>query len=120
MKIFKIFQRFSPNVQRASIDEAYIDVTDAVNKKILESPPMPPYDDHGPDVYWDSSSIIVGKPTIPDHQDQDQKSLEQENKETYRTKGWGDLQLQIGAQISQQIRDAIFTELGYTCSTGEF
>jgi DNA polymerase eta len=35
-KIMSIFKRYFPNFQRASVDEAYIDATEEVNRRIME------------------------------------------------------------------------------------
>ena len=36
-KILNIFQRFTDTVERASIDEAYLDLTEVINQKIKQS-----------------------------------------------------------------------------------
>lgn len=35
-RVAQVLQTFTPLLQRASVDEAYLDITEAVNKKLLE------------------------------------------------------------------------------------
>ncbi|KAJ3299161.1 DNA-directed DNA polymerase eta rad30 [Borealophlyctis nickersoniae] len=100
----QIFQRFCPKFQRASIDEAFLDMTQMVNQRLAmyctDDKEDPLSEEEGPLVRWgEESGILVG--------DQVEES-----------RGWRDLQLRIGADISKEIRATVFKELGYTCSTG--
>ncbi|KAJ3182699.1 DNA-directed DNA polymerase eta rad30 [Geranomyces variabilis] len=103
MKIMAIFERSCPKYQRASIDEAYLDLTDEVNMRIktrlASSSSTDMDDDAEPDVNWDGAGILVG----------DQVS---------HSTGWRDLQLRVAAEISQEIRATVYKELQYTCSAG--
>ncbi|KAI8906096.1 hypothetical protein DFJ77DRAFT_412911, partial [Powellomyces hirtus] len=103
MKIMSIFERTCPKYQRASIDEAFLDVTDEVNARIarrtrtlVESANG---EDEEPHVSWDGAGVLAG---------------EQVDQST----GWRDLQLRVAADISQEIRNTVFEELQYTCSAG--
>ncbi|KAJ3040191.1 DNA-directed DNA polymerase eta rad30 [Rhizophlyctis rosea] len=102
-KIMKIFQSYCQKFQRASIDEAYLDVTEEVNRRIsrmnLTDEAESGDESDEPLVTWSGAGHMVGE-------------------EVTESRGWGDLELRIGAEISQEIRDTVFRELGYTCSTG--
>ncbi|KAJ3037334.1 DNA-directed DNA polymerase eta rad30 [Rhizophlyctis rosea] len=102
-KIMKIFQRYCQKFQRASIDEAYLDVTEEVNNRIARLNLVETADSGAdadePLVNWEGAGYIVGE-------------------EVTESFGWHDLALRIGAAISQEIRDAVFKELRYTCSCG--
>ncbi|TPX49243.1 DNA-directed DNA polymerase [Synchytrium endobioticum] len=101
-KIFHIFKRFATQyaatLERASIDEAFLDVSDEVNRRILHRR-CSTVDQRGPLVKWDRAGYLYGN--------QDPES-----------RGWGDFQLAIAADISSEIRAAIATELTYSCSAG--
>ncbi|KAJ3163144.1 DNA-directed DNA polymerase eta rad30 [Geranomyces michiganensis] len=100
MKIMGIFERTCPKYQRASIDEAYLDLTDEVNARIKARLAAATEDDDAePDVNWEGAGILVG------------------DQITHST-GWRDLQLRVAADISQEIRATVFKELQYTCSAG--
>ncbi|KNC96743.1 uncharacterized protein SPPG_07951 [Spizellomyces punctatus DAOM BR117] len=97
--VMAIFKRFCPKFQRASIDEAYLDVTDMVNTRIASLAHIPQDNQGEPIVQWDGAGILVGE-------------------ELSESRGWRDLQLRLAADISQEIRDTVYKELNYTCSTG--
>ncbi|TPX69749.1 DNA-directed DNA polymerase [Spizellomyces sp. 'palustris'] len=98
-KVMAIFKRFCPKFQRASIDEAYLDVTDMVNTRIASLAHVPQDDKGEPIVQWDGAGILVGE-------------------ELLESSGWRDVQLRLAAEISQEIRDTVHKELSYTCSAG--
>jgi len=132
-KIFGIIERFVPpsqgTVERASIDEAYAELTEIINKRIaarfasfdvedeaaaeravanweaLEN------EEEGPEVTWNRNTYVVGLP----EPDADAGSQDEEPR---RTRGWHDLQLHEAATLVSEIRETIRTELGYTCSAG--
>ncbi|ORX92385.1 DNA/RNA polymerase [Basidiobolus meristosporus CBS 931.73] len=97
-QIFEIFRRYSKTVQKASVDEAYIDVTEEVNKLLIERYSGYLNDVYPPKIDWESLGVVLGE-------------LDEEVE-------WNDMQLAIGAEISKTIRARVFEELGYTCSTG--
>ncbi|KAI8826944.1 uncharacterized protein EV422DRAFT_502663 [Fimicolochytrium jonesii] len=105
-KIMSIFERFCPTYQRASIDEAYLDITDLVNIRIKAQ--MHNWSDaegvngdveegDGPVVSWLGAGVLVGE-------------------QVAESRGW--LWLRIAADVSQEIRKTVYDELQYTCSTG--
>ncbi|KAI9336772.1 hypothetical protein BDR26DRAFT_804258 [Obelidium mucronatum] len=111
-KIMELLSRFSPKFQRASVDEAYLDMTDIVNAKINEmhSEGRISMDETSnmPIVDWTSCpGTIVG---LTDGAEPPAQPL--------TTLGWGDLQLRIGSDLCTDIRAAVANELHYTCSAG--
>ncbi|KAJ3318972.1 DNA-directed DNA polymerase eta rad30 [Boothiomyces sp. JEL0866] len=94
MKIMKIIESHFPEFQKASVDEAYIDVTEKVALMMQKYDP-----DIEPTVEWNGRGNMIGE-------------------EVNQTTGWEDLQLALAADISAQIRGEIYEKLGYTSSTG--
>ncbi|CAG8461275.1 11556_t:CDS:10, partial [Ambispora gerdemannii] len=118
-RIFEIFQRFCPNtVQRASVDEAFIDVTDHVNTKLTErffSPTSSSISNEEDGIVYTSSSSTtqdIVASSADDVQNQEGMSL------PLLSSSWDDWQLAIAAELSLEIRETVFKELGYTCSSG--
>ncbi|KAJ3294104.1 DNA-directed DNA polymerase eta rad30 [Rhizoclosmatium sp. JEL0117] len=109
-KIMDILSRFSPKFQRASVDEAYLDMTDLVNERIIEMGRNGSieFKDGLPVVKWeDSGAIVVGVTGSSDTEEP-----------TTTTLGWEDLQLRVASDMCTEIRTAVDTELHYTCSAG--
>jgi DNA polymerase eta len=115
--VIQVLSEFSSCVERASIDEAYIDLSSAVEEKlnaISES--------------QDMFSTLESKDYV--------KSLKMEHFGTnfvmgYEdTKGWldmiegsemcpmDDVKLTIGAQIVGEMREAVYQKTGFRCSAG--
>ncbi|KAL2623530.1 hypothetical protein R1flu_003735 [Riccia fluitans] len=97
--VFKIFHRFSDVCEKASIDEAYLDVTARVEKMMNQ------------ECNWDQElqrllcdqgkgpeMIVIEGPLVPFN--------------SY------DRRMLAGAVIAEKIRSAVRNELGYTCSVG--
>lgn len=93
-KIMSIIERFCPLCERASIDEAYIDITDLVDNKIKNN--------HKKNI--EITNNIDQLATI------DGSSLSQFN--SY------DSRLRVAASIVYEIRTTVYNELGYTVSGG--
>ncbi|KAJ3057876.1 hypothetical protein HK102_010821, partial [Quaeritorhiza haematococci] len=79
--------------------EAYMDITEEVNKRILSMDWTDADIEVGPLVNWEGAGILVGE-------------------QISQSRGWKDLQLLHAAHLSTSIRTTIHTELSYTCSTG--
>ncbi|KAJ3268903.1 DNA-directed DNA polymerase eta rad30 [Terramyces sp. JEL0728] len=94
MKIMKIIESHFPDFQKASVDEAYIDVTEKVAEMMEEYDP-----DVEPTVEWKERGNMIGGAVDV-------------------STGWEALQLALAADISAQIRGEIYEKLGYTSSTG--
>ncbi|ORX40640.1 hypothetical protein BD324DRAFT_647559 [Kockovaella imperatae] len=136
-KIMAIFKELVPagSVEKASIDEAYIDLTPVVIEQLLERFPflssvpldaprgldshLPP----APPIQWSHTDNL-----LPDEETNDdipsspmsQRSLEDEELHVRpRTPTpWRDWALVIGAEIMTMVRKEIWTRLHYTCSSG--
>ncbi|XP_023949743.2 DNA polymerase eta [Bicyclus anynana] len=106
--VAKILQKFTPLLERASIDEAYLDITSPVQKRLetlniqaLSSDMMP----HTFALGYDSMEEFVsevhacGSDSIEFDYEHAKKLL-------------------VGALIVSEIRAAVFNETGYTCSAG--
>lgn len=100
-KIMKIIYQAFPLFQKASVDEAFIDVTDRV-WEMIESDGYS--FDLDPVVKW---SELKGQDTY--------MIGEEEMKDS---SGWANLMLFYAAKISYDLRMKIFNDLHYTCSTG--
>ncbi|KAI8920642.1 hypothetical protein BC831DRAFT_477987 [Entophlyctis helioformis] len=124
-KVMAVLAKAGGKFERASIDEAYLDITAQVNDliethglaglqrmydgRVRAQDPQDPCmtgtaqdtldNEIVPIVVWDSDTFQAGSTVSA-------------------SKGWRDVQLFIGAQISRQIRARMVDELGYTCSTG--
>ena len=90
-------------MQRAIVDEAFLDVTDQINEKILDDYNTLKINENGPQVDWNELGVVIGIDS---------------NCNSNCTISWKDLQLYYAALISKEIRKCVFDELGYTCSTG--
>lgn len=115
--------------EKASIDEAYLDLTGLAMQEILKrhphissvpedapfglDTPLPP----PPPITWDPLSNIFplrgdnGKPTEGDGDGYDGLIADEE-----AVGGWEDYALSVGAEIMGNIRAEVKRELGYTCS----
>jgi nucleotidyltransferase/DNA polymerase involved in DNA repair len=88
MKIMDIIQQECVHFEKASIDEAFVDVTEQAQMLVSANEDVP--------VYWDSNTKILGEVNFGKVQNED-------------------LLLYYASQISCRIRKRIFDELGYTC-----
>ena len=114
-KILNIFKRFAPVVERASIDEAYLDITEVVNKKYEE-------------IYLnnDNNNNNNNNNNFNDESD-GEFDLQPNIKHKWYGKVIGgeykvmeewDIKLMIGSEIIDRVRNTVHIELGYTCSAG--
>ncbi|KAL4062234.1 hypothetical protein J3A83DRAFT_4146174 [Scleroderma citrinum] len=127
-KIINVFKQTLPNgeIEKASIDEAFIDLTRPVREKLLEryphlatvpedapdgaDSPLPP----PPLINWDQLGVLI--PLTP----QDEVSAQDElsNVESGYSTTWHDVALSIGAELMAQVREEVSKQLGYTTSAG--
>lgn len=107
-KIFEILQSQCTLVQKASIDEAYCDITLEVDNILKKK--------------QSENKFLSIQELIEDKNAWNGKVLpllsEDENLEIIEAKTIGDIKLLIGSSIIQNIRNQIFEELGFTCSAG--
>ncbi|KAI8808330.1 hypothetical protein BJ742DRAFT_853689 [Cladochytrium replicatum] len=106
-EIFGVFKTFSNlDVERAGIDEAYLDVTEEVHRRIFESPNVWPgeLDEEGPVSTWsDDLGRLAG---------------ETGDEPTTTSRGYPDLAINLAAHLSKEIRAAVLKETKFTCSSG--
>ncbi|RKP09521.1 hypothetical protein THASP1DRAFT_14138, partial [Thamnocephalis sphaerospora] len=113
VRILHVLESFTKSIEKASIaDEAFIDVTDMVLERTATK-------------VWPANTHI-----LPGDADQEEAlaatSTTKEQPADATTQGaldtncnnWPDFFLNIAAEISAEIRHAVFDQLGYTCSTG--
>jgi DNA polymerase eta len=132
--IFKIFQKYCSKVQKAGLDEAFLDVTDIVNARLMERYGSEVSDDFtnsfSCEIDWeplgflalsDEESKLVNPVVNTDDKDNAVSHLIASDRSppAPKLKGdWKDLQLSIGAEIAKEVRRDIYETLKYTCSAG--
>ena len=119
MQIMKVLNGFCTQFQRASIDEAFLDLSQQVT---LEMQSLRSENIEEPCVDWsDSETFVIGFDqnnlnTLKDVKDvKDAKDLEREKQ---ITRGWTDWKLKKACEMTFKIRKAVYDQLGYTCSAG--
>jgi DNA polymerase eta len=118
IKIRKCIKEVLPEglqrVEKASIDEVYLDLSALVHSVLLERYPElrgpPPYDDPSeylpkpPTTVLDWAADALVETGLQDGEDRDPD--------------WDDVCLVIASEIVRDVRRAVFEKLGYTCSAG--
>ncbi|RCI02085.1 DNA-directed DNA polymerase eta rad30 [Rhizopus stolonifer] len=115
-KIFQIFHKHCDKLQKIGLDEAFMDVTTTINKRlenfIDQNPQMLEKvndEECGTKLDWNKVGYVL----------ESKEEEERKKAELYWSKTtWKDLQLYIGAELAAEIRKEIFDTLGYTCSAG--
>lgn len=132
-KIISIFKEGLPGgeIEKASIDEAFIDFTQPVREELLKRFPylatVPPDAPNGldtvlpppPPISWEGKGIVIPiNPSSTSASDQVEETAEgiTDTEETQTT--WHDVALSIGAEMMDKIRGAVRDQLGYTTSAG--
>ncbi|RKP19533.1 DNA/RNA polymerase [Rozella allomycis CSF55] len=100
-------------VEKASIDEVYLDVTELVHQKLSENCEQ----------YSNDLLEAVGSMDWNDlgHFGENCSKFfkaDEEYEKVLMCSSWNDLRLHEGAKFGQYIRKLLFDKLGYTCSTG--
>ncbi|KAG6328300.1 hypothetical protein ID866_10789 [Astraeus odoratus] len=126
-KIINIFKETLPSgeIEKASIDEAFIDLTRPVREKLLErypylsrvpddapdgaDSPLPP----PPPINWSQLGVLI--PVVTRDDDSEAKD-EAPNYEDYHKTTWHDVALSIGAELMSRVREEVCKQLGYTTS----
>ncbi|SJL00040.1 uncharacterized protein ARMOST_03352 [Armillaria ostoyae] len=130
MKVLGMFNEHLPDaeIEKASIDEAFIDFTKPVREILFrrypylsaiptDSPdgmdtPLPP----APSISWGKADFLI--PVDPSTSvDQEPGSHATLNEEDIQST-WHDVALSIAAELMGQVREDIKTKLGYTLSAG--
>lgn len=120
MKIFDILGKHFKNVEKASIDEAYIDLTDAALAE-LANEVLPVSEENEKEDELVTDSFVVGTFTTMN----EDGGLDQAN----NLKAWlksveasepnsNERLLVAGARLVQRVRREIFNSLGFHCSAG--
>ncbi|KAA1467336.1 DNA/RNA polymerase [Dentipellis sp. KUC8613] len=142
-KVIDIFKSGLPTgeIEKASIDEAFIDLTIPVREKILERYPhlakVPPDAPNGidtllpppPPISWKDRGLLIPIDPTDDVTTAttgtadaagSSESLNDDDavKDGQDAVTWHDVALSIAAELMQKIRDDVRTQLGYTTSAG--
>ncbi|TIA98724.1 hypothetical protein E3P94_02494 [Wallemia ichthyophaga] len=124
-KVLKFMHDYFPNseIEKASIDEQYIDLTEMVRGKIIERYPfiahLPPdktLDDALP--YPPIISFAGLGNLVSTREEEDDDKREHCYTDTDTQPSWSDVALQIGAEAVSGMRRAMYEQLSYTCSAG--
>jgi DNA polymerase eta len=112
--ILPIFHRFSPLCEKASIDEAYLDLTAQVEALLTQNPEpeTAPVYNNQETASASSKSEPISMGTVQARPDVIVLDGPLNPSNEY------DRRLLAGATIVAQLREAVFHELGYTCSAG--
>lgn len=120
-QVAEVLQNFTQLLERASIDEAYLDITERVDEIYKELDKSQP----NFDLEKLTGTYAVGFETIEDYVNQisivneyttsQDLEDESENPIVYKT---SDIKLLIAAKIVNEIRSAVREKTGYACSAG--
>ncbi|TIB70327.1 DNA/RNA polymerase [Wallemia mellicola] len=122
-KVLKCMQEIfvGCEIEKASIDEQYIDLTELVRNKILERYPflkqLPPdktLDDVLPEPPIISFADVGNVIPTSSEKGADGEIIADEEMQTT----WEDVAIQVGAQLVAEARKIMFEKIGYTCSAG--
>ncbi|XP_050313420.1 DNA polymerase eta [Anthonomus grandis grandis] len=100
-RVADVLQTFTTNLERASVDEAYLDITSLVEKRIEEK---------NDDITVDKlpNSFVVGNLT--------EDFIENVTRDKYLNES--NFRLALGGVIAEEIRAEVFRVTGYRCSAG--
>ncbi|XP_060847284.1 DNA polymerase eta-like [Rhopalosiphum padi] len=109
-KVFEVLSEFSSCVQRASIDEAYVDLTSVVNDHISSNHNIITENDL-------SNTFVEG---YSDNSEDKSVSIKSWLHDVYNNELQDDylLRLTIGAMMVETLRKSIYEQTGYRCSAG--
>lgn len=100
-------------VEKASIDEVFLDLSAQTHQILLERFPElsnpPPYDDPNEKLPLPSLVALDWKADALVDMEEEQESVDPD---------WDDVAILIGSEIVREVRARIRSELGYTCSAG--
>ncbi|KAF8274761.1 DNA/RNA polymerase [Lactarius quietus] len=132
-KIIAIFKESLPEgeIEKASIDEAFIDFTRPVRAELLTRYPylsnVPPDAPHGldtalpppPRISLDNHGILIPVDPPPEDSDPTHKIGKYDHvNDEVEPRTWHDVALSIAAELMNKIRAEVHTQLGYTTSAG--
>lgn len=100
-------------VEKASIDEVFLDLSAHVHRILLERFPelanLPPYDDPNENLPLPSTAALDWQVDALVDLEEEQESADPD---------WDDVAILVGSEIVRDVRARIRSELGYTCSAG--
>uniref|UniRef100_A0A8C7KEY8 DNA polymerase eta n=1 Tax=Oncorhynchus kisutch TaxID=8019 RepID=A0A8C7KEY8_ONCKI len=113
VQVFEVMSRFAV-LERASIDEAYMDLTAAIEQRLKSMT------DQQVDPQLLKTSHVQGYPRAPLDQEEARRSsgLQQWLSSVSGGSGCAELQLALGAVIVEEMRAAVEQHTGYRCSAG--
>ncbi|XP_004605878.1 DNA polymerase eta isoform X1 [Sorex araneus] len=119
VEVMGIMSRFAV-IERASIDEAYVDLTGAVQERLKKLPGHPISADMLPTTYIEGSpqSPPTAKGAVQKEERRKQGLLQWLDSLQIENPTSPDLQLTVGAVIVEEMRAAIEKETGFQCSAG--
>lgn len=122
-EVANVLQKFSPLLERASVDEAYLDITDSVMERLagvnvgeFELQPAQLLNTFA--VGFDCMSDFLLSITTDSDNEEAFDGLDYDEDLSYMDLKISDIKLLIGATIVNEIRAAVKTETGYECSSG--
>ncbi|KAJ2554496.1 N-acetyltransferase eso1 [Coemansia sp. RSA 1933] len=137
-EIMSVVKRMCPTMSKVSIDEAYLDVTSMVREQIINDFSRGVLEWASDSLFnstqSDESELPLPTPAVRwihlSRKGKEKEPIASESNGlateygvlvgnvSQMTVGWQDLQLRYAAKISNNIRNTIFQELGYTTSAG--
>jgi len=114
-EVIKVLLQFGGLVERASIDEAYIDFTDVVDDIIQKSTSL---SDCLPDQLQLPNTHVVGYPFDKKHSDLRSSGLLEFMNEAEFEDSQFNLKLLIGAKLAEEMRKRVFEQTTFKCSAG--
>ncbi|XP_055982038.1 DNA polymerase eta isoform X3 [Sorex fumeus] len=119
VEVMGIMSRFAV-IERASIDEAYVDLTGAVQERLKKLPDHPISADMLPTTYIEGSpqNPPTAKGAVQKEERRKQGLLQWLDSLQIDNPTSPDLQLTVGAVIVEEMRAAIEKETGFQCSAG--
>ncbi|XP_058518499.1 DNA polymerase eta isoform X3 [Ochotona princeps] len=119
VQVMGIMSRFAV-IERASIDEAYVDLTEAVQERLRELQGQPVSADLLPTTYIEGlpQGLTAAEETVAKEEIRKQGLLQWLGSLAVDDPASPDLQLTVGAVIVEEMRAAIEKQTGFQCSAG--
>ncbi|KUF78308.1 DNA polymerase eta [Phytophthora nicotianae] len=111
-EIFAILGSVVSIIEKASIDEAFMDVTDMAKERLAQTTAF------SSDFCQDSANHDTKVFGIDSEDNNDEDATDKDDSLQAFPLTDNERLLCIGAEISREIRHAVYSKLGYTCSTG--
>lgn len=114
LKILEIFRAHCDRVEKASIDESFLDLSTQLKQKLLERYPelaLPP-------PYNDASNPLPPAPSITFSEELGAIVPLSEGHSEEEATDWDDVVMHLAAEMIRETRKEVEEKLGYTCSAG--